>query len=81
MKKLIKWIRRDGLLHLTVSALLVIAISVLLPVWLSALIALLIGIGKEIWDKYHGGACNWHDVICDVAGIAVGLIIVIITKL
>ena len=78
MRKLIQWIRRDGLLHITVSMLLVIAASVLLPVWLSALIALAIGAGKEIWDKYNGGACNWHDIICDVAGITVGLMIAII---
>lgn len=78
MKKLIQWIRRDGLLHITVSALLVIAISVLLPVWLSALIALAIGIGKEIWDKYHGGACNWHDIICDCIGLAIGTLITLI---
>ena len=78
MRKLIQWIRRDGLLHITVSMLLVIAASVLLPVWLSALIALAIGAGKEIWDKYNGGACNWHDAICDVAGITAGLMIAII---
>ena len=78
MRKLIQWIRHDGLLHITVSMLLVIAASVLLPVWLSALIALAIGAGKEIWDKYNGGACNWHDIICDVAGITAGLMIAII---
>lgn len=78
MKKLIQWIRRDGLLHITVSMLLVIAASVLLPVWLSALIALAIGAGKEIWDKYNGGACNWHDVICDCIGVAIGTLITLI---
>ena len=78
MKKLIQWVRRDGLLHITVSMLLVIAISVLLPVWLSALIALAIGIGKEILDKYNGGACNWHDIICDCIGLATGTLITLI---
>ena len=81
MKKLIQWIRRDGLLHITVSMLLVIAASVLLPVWLSALIVLAIGVGKEIWDKYNGGACNWHDIICDIIGLAIGTVIILIVQL
>lgn len=75
MKEQIQWIRRDGLLHITVSALLVIAISVLLPVWLSVLITLVIGIGKELWDKEHDGVCSWHDVICDLMGLAIGTLI------
>lgn len=78
MKKLIQWIRSDGLLHITVSALLVVAISVLLPVWLSVLITLAIGAGKEIWDKYHGGACNWHDIICDCIGVAIVTLIILL---
>ena len=78
MKKLIQWIRRDGLLHITVSMLLVIAMSVLLPVWLSVLIAFAIGIGKELWDKNHGGACTWHDIICDCIGLAIGTLITLI---
>jgi Predicted periplasmic lipoprotein (DUF2279). len=76
--KLAKWIRQDGLLHILVSALLVIAISVLLPLWLSLVISFIFGIGKELWDKYHGGVPSWHDVICDVVGLAVGAIIVIL---
>ncbi len=76
--KLAKWIRQDGLLHILVSALLVIAISILLPLWLSLVISFIFGIGKELWDKYHGGVPSWHDVICDVVGLAVGAIIVIL---
>ena len=75
---LLRWIRQDGLLHILVSALLVIAISVLLPLWLSLVISFIFGIGKELWDKYHGGVPSWHDVICDVVGLAVGAIIVIL---
>jgi len=73
-----KWIRQDGLLHIETSALLVVAISVLLPVWLSIVISFIFGIGKELWDKYHGGVPSWHDVICDIIGLAVGALITIL---
>jgi cell shape-determining protein MreD len=73
-----KWIRQDGLLHIETSALLVVAISVLLPVWLSIVISFIFGIGKELWDKYHGGVSSWHDVICDIIGLAVGALITIL---
>lgn len=76
--KLSSWIRQDGLLHILVSALLVVAISVVLPVWLSLLIALAIGIGKELYDRTHKGACTWHDVICDVIGLAIGTILIVL---
>ena len=73
-----KWIRQDGLLHIETSALLVVAISVLLPVWLSIVISFIFGIGKELWDKYHDGVPSWHDVICDIIGLAVGTLITIL---
>jgi len=75
---MLKWIRQDGLLHIETSALLVVAISVLLPVWLSIVISFIFGIGKELWDKYYGGVPSWHDVICDIIGLAVGTLITIL---
>lgn len=67
------WIRRDGLLHLETCALIVIVAGLLVPWWAAGLIALCAGIGKEFWDKEHGGVANWHDVICDAIGIALGV--------
>lgn len=78
MKKLIQLIRRDGLLHIIVSTLLVIAISVFLPVWLSIVIAAIFGIGKELYDKLFGGVPSWHDIICDIIGLAMGTLVTLI---
>lgn len=73
------WIRQDGLLHITVSAILLIVLSVFLPVWVSAILALGIGAGKELWDKNHQGHCSsWHDFICDCIGVAGGTVIMIL---
>ena len=68
---------RNDLLHIETSALLVIVIALVLPVWASACISAIFGIGKELWDGNHGGVASWHDIICDVLGIAIGTSIVL----
>ena len=57
------------------SALLVVILGLLLPWWGAAAGALAIGIGKEIYDRRHGGVASWHDVICDLSGIVAGICI------
>ena len=74
----VAWIRRDGLLHLETCALIAVVSGLVLPWWAAGPLALLAGIGKEIWDKYHGGVASWHDVICDLIGVAVGTIITVL---
>lgn len=37
----------DKYLHCTISAILVISVSIFLPIWAAILITLIIGIGKE----------------------------------
>lgn len=65
-------IKRDSLLHAETSALLAIGIGRVLPWWGAGLIALAVGVGKEIWDKYHNGVPSWEDLVWDLLGIAVG---------
>lgn len=80
MKKLISWIRTDGLLHIETSALLVIAIATVLSLWLSCIITLILGIGKELlYDKKGKGVASWHDVTCDIIGLALGVLIVLLS--
>lgn len=76
------WVRTDGLLHIAVSALIVIALGWIRPVWIAAAVALSIGICKEIYDRVSGeGVAEWHDVLCDLLGIAVGLLFIFINSL
>lgn len=68
-----RWVRTDGLLHMLVSALLVVAFGWIRPLWVAPAVAMAIGIAKEIYDKVSGkGTAEWHDIICDIIGIAVG---------
>ena len=71
------WIRRDGLLHIETCALIAVAAGILLPWCISGLLAFTAGIGKELWDTRHGVA-TWHDVICDLIGVAIGTIITLL---
>lgn len=71
-------IKRDSLLHAETSALLCIVLGLLLPWWSAGSIAILAGIGKELWDREHGGVPSWNDLFWDVIGVIVGVIITLV---
>lgn len=74
--KLWGWLRTDGLLHLVISALIVVFFAAFLPVWAAVLIAACLGIAKEVYDRCSGkGTAEWHDVISDAIGAALGVLI------
>lgn len=75
MSRIWTWVRRDGLLHIETCALVAVVCGLFLPWWLAGILSLAAGIGKEVRDKYRGGVPSWHDVICDLIGVAVGTII------
>ena len=39
------------------------------------LVVVIIGIGKEIYDRKHDGTPELHDLICDAIGIVIGSLI------
>lgn len=66
--KIKEWIKIDGLLHFETAALITVILWMFFPWWISAIITILIGAGKEAYDiKY--GTPSWHDFICDVVGV------------
>lgn len=68
-------LNRNSLLHAETSALLTIGFGRVLPWWGAAIVALSVGIGKELWDREHGGVPSWSDVLWDVAGVIAGTLI------
>lgn len=63
----------DKLKHIVVSAIIMVALSLVLPKWLAAIITFSIGICKEVYDKVNGnGHPEWKDLVADVIGIVVG---------
>lgn len=68
-------LKRDSLLHAETCALIAVVAGLLLPWWGAGLVALAAGIGKELWDREHGGVPSWSDVLWDVAGVIAGTLI------
>lgn len=80
LKKFYAWLRPDGVLHLGISALLFLLLAPFVPsvwmLWIPALAVAIIGVAKEFYDAQHEGHCaEWHDVACDLVGIAAGLVL------
>ena len=71
-------LKRDSLLHAETCALIAVVTGLLLPWWGAGLVALAAGIGKELWDREHGGVPNWNDILWDVVGVAAGVLITLI---
>lgn len=74
--KIINLIGYDGIMHFLVSAIITLELRRFnIPRLFAALITLLIGVGKEIYDKVtKKGTASWKDIICDIAGVLFGLI-------
>lgn len=68
-------VKRDKILHAETAALIVVIVSLLFPWWVGAAVALVASVGKEIWDKYHGGVPSWADLGADLIGVACGSLI------
>lgn len=79
--KIRKYVRTDGLLHIETSAILMavahklaIAVGLCHPAFVSVAITMAVGVAKEVWDRLTGkGTAEWHDVVCDIVGIAIGM--------
>lgn len=80
MGKILNWFGADGLAHVLVSLVLCAILGAFMPVWIAALSAFAAGIAKELvydlWMKK--GTCDLKDVLCDVMGILIGIIIVLL---
>jgi Na+-translocating ferredoxin:NAD+ oxidoreductase RnfD subunit len=65
----------DKYKHVVVSAIIAVALNLILPWWVAALITLVIGIGKEVYDKVSKKGCaEWKDLAADVVGIIIGIL-------
>lgn len=64
----------DGLKHLVLSMLITKVLQLFLPLYIAALITLVVSLSKEVYDKISGKGCaDWKDVICNLLGILIGI--------
>ena len=79
-----RWLAKDKLLHLSVSAALQsVGHSVLRAngheyrdaAWTAAGITMGVGLAKELWDRHDGRYVSWRDLTADAAGAGAGAIL------
>lgn len=64
----------DGMQHTILSATMTAVFGVFMPCAIAAILTMVIGVVKEVYDKYRGGRCEWKDLVCDIIGILIGAI-------
>lgn len=78
LNRICKLVRYDGFLHIETCLTITLVFGWLLPWWWTGgIVAMCAGVGKEIWDRKHG-ACDWHDIICDIIGVVLGMLILFV---
>lgn len=79
MEKVHDWIIEamgtDGIVHCLISAFLTALLGIFIPAWCAAVIVLLIGLSKEVYDKWScRGSAEVKDLICDFIGVVIGVL-------
>lgn len=74
------YVRMDGLLHILCVAILALSLFSFLPFIVSIAIAAAVAVAKElVYDLWlKKGVAEWHDIICDVAGLIYASIVYLI---
>ncbi len=47
-------------------------------VWVAIVVAVLIGLSKEIYDYYYGGVASWEDMIANILGMCFAILLIFI---
>lgn len=81
-KRLYKWMRTDGLLHASFSALLVLSLNTFLPFIVALALTAVVGVMKELYDNISGkGFCEYHDIECNAIGMVYATLIVLLSHI
>lgn len=75
-----KWIHGNVCMFLVISLfkLLSITIPTTWSIIISFLLTSLVGVYKEIWDKSHDGTPSISDIIADIVGAILGVLVVLL---
>lgn len=78
IKALLRWVAVDGLLHFLVCYAIVLTFAPF-SIWMAIAIAVVASLGKEAVDyfiqKDNNAQQVLHDIICDIMGIGLGVIV------
>jgi VanZ family protein len=70
-------IQQDKILHFLFSLGLVIILHIKSKILDSILITVLIGLTKEVYDIYFGEGFSSGDLLADMSGILIGIILIL----
>ena len=78
LKKLIKWIATDGLLHILVCYSMMLTLTPMIGIWLGLLMVMMASVIKEVYDYFVQKDNNReqviHDMVCDMIGMVAAII-------
>ena len=76
-------IQQDKILHFIGSAGMTVFLGIFISIWLAAIIALVIGILKELIHDHllKRGNCEWGDIYADAAGVLAGVVFLLLLLL
>lgn len=80
IKGFYNWLNTDGLLHISITSM-IITFSFPLIKWWSVGLAVLVGLAKEAYDilvKKSDPKLSIHDLICDCIGIVMTIILILV---
>lgn len=66
------YMQSDGIMHALVCASLTGVIKWIVPWYVAIILVFALGLIRELSQRQH--RLNWHDVICNVIGIIIGII-------
>jgi hypothetical protein len=59
--------------HVACSFVIYIALSVIAPVTVALALTLLVGLVKEVWDKYFGTGFCYYDLLSNCVGVGLAV--------
>lgn len=76
-------VQKDKILHALINYIIVVALALLWCTIGAILTAVVVSIGKEIYDEYKANATGFDllDLVADGTGIVLGLLTYLITQL
>lgn len=85
LKQLYKWIANDGLLHILICIVLMLSLQPIIGYLLSAIITFFFSSYKEYYDseiqKDNNKKQVIHDLICDIIGVIIASLIILLWQL
>lgn len=87
MEKIINWVitllnklsQKDKIYHIIINFIIVLFLGVIFEPTVGLTVALIVSLGKEAYDEYkpESTGWNWEDLLADVIGMVIGLLIVL----